>query len=130
MRPRAYFKKPACWSVCAIRETLVRRTRQYAKPVRVVAFNVAEGWARDVTQEIAQAMFELGRRENSFSPSAREFVERTLHIALLPTHRESGPQLLSSLRLTELAVSKPPRLNFYGHPARTQFFANRETPNR
>jgi hypothetical protein len=56
-----------------------------AKPVRVVAFNVAEGWARDVTQEIAQAVFELGRRENSFSPSAREFVERTLHIALFPT---------------------------------------------
>ena len=33
----------------------------------------------------AQAVFELGRRENHFSPSAREFVERIVHIALFPT---------------------------------------------
>jgi len=58
---------------------------QYAKPLRVIAFKLAEGWVRDASQEIAQAVFELGRRENSFSPSAREFVERTLHISLFPT---------------------------------------------
>ena len=43
----------------------------YSNPVRVVAFNVAEGWSRDVTREIAEAVFELGRRENCFS-SQRE----------------------------------------------------------
>ena len=58
---------------------------RYSKPVRVIAFNLAEGWARDVTQEIGQAVFELGRRENYFSPAAREFIERTLDIALFPT---------------------------------------------
>jgi hypothetical protein len=46
--------------------------------VRVVAFNVAEGWSRDVTEDIAQAVVDLCRRENHFSESAREFVQRTL----------------------------------------------------
>jgi len=51
----------------------------------VVAFNIAEGWSRDVTREIADAVFELGRRENYFSQPARDFVERILGIALFPT---------------------------------------------
>ena len=53
--------------------------------MRVVAFNVAEGWSRDVTRQIAEAVFELGRRENYFSQPARDFVERILGIALFPT---------------------------------------------
>jgi hypothetical protein len=52
----------------------------------VVAFNVAEGWSRDVTRQIAEAVFELGRRENYFSQPARDFVERVLGIALFPTY--------------------------------------------
>ena len=51
---------------------------EYSNPVRVVAFNIAEGWSRDVTEDIAQAVIELGRRENFVSKSAKEFVERTL----------------------------------------------------
>lgn len=51
---------------------------EYSNPVRVVAFNIAEGWARDVTEDIAQAVIERGRSENHFSKIAREFVERTL----------------------------------------------------
>jgi hypothetical protein len=38
--------------------------------VRVVAFNVAEGWSRDVTREIAEAVFELGRETLSSASSA------------------------------------------------------------
>lgn len=57
----------------------------YSNPVRVVAFNVAEGWSRDVSREIAEAVFELGRRENYFRQPARDFVERILGIALFPT---------------------------------------------
>ena len=29
---------------------------QYSCPLRVVAFNAAEGWARDVTEDIAWAV--------------------------------------------------------------------------
>ena len=58
--------------------TIVRNIANghYSNPVRVVAFNVAEGWSRDVTRQIAEAVFELGRRENCFSRPARDFVER------------------------------------------------------
>jgi hypothetical protein len=40
----------------ATRETVIEDivTGQYKKPVRVIAFNTAEGWARDVTEEIAR----------------------------------------------------------------------------
>ncbi|MGB8047102.1 MAG: hypothetical protein WCD87_12840 [Pseudolabrys sp.] len=29
---------------------------QYSHPVRVIAFNTVEGWARDVTEDVAQAV--------------------------------------------------------------------------
>ena len=51
---------------------------EYFNPVRVVAFNIAEGWSRDVTEDIAQAVIERERSENYFSKSAKEFIERTL----------------------------------------------------
>jgi hypothetical protein len=34
---------------------------QYANPVRVIAFNAAEGWSRDVTDDIADEL--RGQRE-------------------------------------------------------------------
>jgi hypothetical protein len=51
---------------------------EYSNPARIVAFNIAEGWSRDVTEAIAQAVLERGRSENHFSKAAKEFVERTL----------------------------------------------------
>jgi hypothetical protein len=49
----------------ADRETLIRDLvqGQYSKPVRIVAFNTAEGWSRDVTKDIAN---ELRRRHVEF----------------------------------------------------------------
>jgi hypothetical protein len=49
----------------ADRETLIRDLLdgQYSKPVRIVAFNTTEGWARDVTVDIAD---ELRRRYVEF----------------------------------------------------------------
>jgi hypothetical protein len=49
----------------ADRETLIRDLMegQYRHPVRIVAFNTAEGWSRDVTVEIAD---ELRRRYGEF----------------------------------------------------------------
>jgi hypothetical protein len=51
--------------------------------VRVVAFNVAEGWARDVTDAIAAMLLDAALvRGRVLSQSAREFVERVTGQAL------------------------------------------------
>jgi hypothetical protein len=49
----------------ADRESLIRDLvdGQYSKPMRIVAFNTTEGWARDVTMDIAD---ELRRRYPEF----------------------------------------------------------------
>jgi len=46
---------------------------QYERPLRIVAFNTTEGWARDVTAEFANEV--LGRDQDDLSPAARTFVE-------------------------------------------------------
>jgi hypothetical protein len=51
---------------------------EYSNPVRVVAFNVAEGWSGDVTEEIAKAVIERGETEGHLSESAKKFVECVL----------------------------------------------------
>ena len=61
---------------CTDRETLIRDlvAGEY-KPVRIVVFNTAEGWSRDVTVEIAD---ELRRRYVEFDEvpaSVLEFLE-------------------------------------------------------
>ena len=61
----------------ASRPTLVRNLLegQYENPVRIVAFNVAEGWCRDVTLDIAD---ELRRRYIEFGEvpdSILDFME-------------------------------------------------------
>jgi hypothetical protein len=45
---------------------------QYRHPVRIVAFNTAEGWSRDVTLDIAD---ELRRRLVGVPRSVQAFVE-------------------------------------------------------
>jgi hypothetical protein len=53
----------------------------YSKPIRVVAFNTAEGWSRDVTEDIAQALIERDASEGDLSESAKTFVGRVLDTA-------------------------------------------------
>ena len=54
---------------------------QYSHPIRVVAFNTAEGWARDVTEDIALAVLSKARHEHrSISIAAQEFLVRTLGV--------------------------------------------------
>jgi hypothetical protein len=49
---------------------------QYEKPVRVVAFNTAEGWSRDVTEDIARELLDrAARAAEPLSRSAQAFVE-------------------------------------------------------
>ena len=53
----------------------------YSNPIRVVAFNTAEGWSRDVTEDIAQALLERDASEGDLSESAKIFVGRVLDTA-------------------------------------------------
>jgi hypothetical protein len=62
---------------------------QYNDPVRVLAFNIAEGWARDASQEIAD-LIAYGTKRDGFEvpPFLRSFVEK--HGSGRPV-RESPP---------------------------------------
>jgi hypothetical protein len=69
------------------RATLIRSLLdgRYENPVRIVAFNTAEGWSRDVTVDIAD---ELRRRaeQDNFPESLLAFIEAAtaLHYANIP----------------------------------------------
>jgi len=57
---------------------------QYNQPVRVVAFNINEGWSRDVSADIARAVAEAARAEDRpLGQATMEFVERHLSTAFL-----------------------------------------------
>jgi hypothetical protein len=49
---------------------------QYERPLRVVAFDVDEGWACDVTKEIAAKLLDVGMKGRSLGAKAWEFIER------------------------------------------------------
>ena len=52
-------------------------TGQFNNPIRVIAFNTAEGWARDASEDIARLVIEVARVQNKhLSESARRFYER------------------------------------------------------
>jgi hypothetical protein len=56
-------------------------TGQYSCPLGVIAFNAAEGWARDVTEDIAHKV--LKRCESGeVGKVAQEFLERVLNVDL------------------------------------------------
>lgn len=49
---------------------------QYSNPVRVVAFNTAGGWSRDVSGEVADLLHERCATRGRVPPSLIEFLER------------------------------------------------------
>ena len=50
---------------------------EYERVLRVVAFNADEGWARDVTRDIALKVVRAARRQDrKMSALTREFIER------------------------------------------------------
>jgi hypothetical protein len=62
-------------------ETIVENilSGQYSHPLGVVAFNAAEGWARDVTEDIARAVLSRTSTERrSVGVGARDFLVRVL----------------------------------------------------
>lgn len=52
-------------------------TGQYSNPARVVAFNTAEGWSRDVSEEIADQLVRwYAEQDKEVPPTLEDFVER------------------------------------------------------
>jgi hypothetical protein len=50
---------------------------EYDNPLEVVAFSLAEGWARDVSEDIARLVLDRARTERGhLSKGARRFVEK------------------------------------------------------
>ena len=71
----------------ADRETIIRYllTDQYGAPVRVAAFNLSEGWAKDVSGEIAKEVAERARLERlDLPPAVQDFVE--LHVGQVASY--------------------------------------------
>ena len=57
---------------------------QYNHPVRVVAFNTAEGWARDVTEDVAREVLARAYRDDlKLRGAVRDFVERETNAILI-----------------------------------------------
>ena len=62
----------------ADRASVIRRLieGQYNNPVRIVCFNTSEGWARDVTQEIAREVKESAALKcEELSPALRDWID-------------------------------------------------------
>ncbi len=59
------------------REVLIRDLvdDQYRNPARIVAFNTAEGWSRDVTMDIADELRRSFVEYDKVPASLQEFVE-------------------------------------------------------
>ncbi|MGV7218249.1 hypothetical protein [Bradyrhizobium sp. UFLA05-112] len=67
-------------------------TGQYDLPLRVVAFNTAEGWSRDASREVAEELSQRVADEGrEVSVAVQEFIERF-------TGRALGVQLSLPLR--------------------------------
>ena len=47
---------------------------KYLSPVRVVAFNTAEGWSRDVSDEIATELAQACADRGETPPSLADFI--------------------------------------------------------
>jgi hypothetical protein len=58
------------------RATLIRHLLedQYSSPVRIVAFNTAEGWSRDVSDEIAAELAQACADRGEMPPSIADFI--------------------------------------------------------
>jgi hypothetical protein len=59
-------------------ETLIRHLLegQYSNPVRVVAFNTAQGWSRDVSDDVADELRQRCADRNEAPAFLADFLER------------------------------------------------------
>ncbi len=58
---------------------------EYGRPVQVVAFSVSEGWARDVSEDVAHEVLEMARKDGRVIPAGTQaFLETLLDEQLEP----------------------------------------------
>ncbi|MEY9364769.1 hypothetical protein ABH994_007490 [Bradyrhizobium yuanmingense] len=59
------------------RETLLRHLMegQYRNPVRIVSFNVGEGWSRDTSEDIAEELQQRCAEVGEVPPSLEGFLQ-------------------------------------------------------
>jgi hypothetical protein len=63
------------------RETIIRNfiSGQYETPVRVVAFNTAEGWSRNVSEDIAHEVLDRAHKaDETLTEGTKRFIDRYL----------------------------------------------------
>jgi hypothetical protein len=63
----------------ADRETIIRNfiSGQYSNPIRVVAFNIGEGWSRDVSEDIANDVLDRAYdADETLTDSTKRFIDR------------------------------------------------------
>jgi hypothetical protein len=87
----------------ADRETIVRNfiSGQYRDAVRVVAFNTAEGWSRDVSEDVANAVLDqVYDADETLSEDTKRFIDR--HV----TPGEKRPPAPSVRRADDRAIRK------------------------
>jgi len=68
----------------ADRATVIRRLieGQYNNPIRIVCFNTSEGWARDVTEDIAREIKGWSEKNGEeLSPGLRDFIDYQLELS-------------------------------------------------
>ncbi len=71
---------------------------QYSSPVRVIGFNTAEGWSRDVSADVAQMLRQRCAEEARDLPSClEEFVDRYLEMTTVAKLLARKQQLLERL---------------------------------
>ena len=87
----------------ADREAIIRNfiSGQYSNALRVVAFNTAEGWSRDVSEDIANEVLERAfDADDNLSEDTKRFIDR--HI----TAGEKRPPAPSVRRGDDQAIRK------------------------
>jgi hypothetical protein len=97
---RAYLRTDAAE---ADRETIVRNfiSGQYRNAIRVVAFNTAEGWSRDVSEDVANAVLDQAYdADDTLSEDTKRFIDR--HV----TTGEKRPPAPSVRRGDDQAIRK------------------------
>jgi hypothetical protein len=77
------------------RETIVRNfiSGQYENAIRVVAFNTAEGWSRDVSEDIANEVLDRAYdADETLAEGTKRFIDR--HVTP-GEKRPAAPSVLS-----------------------------------
>jgi hypothetical protein len=91
-RGRSYLETDAAESD---RETIVRNfiSGQYENAIRVVAFNTAEGWSRDVSEDIANEVLDRAYdADETLAEGTKRFIDR--HVTP-GEKRPAAPSVLS-----------------------------------